>query len=123
MQGFSLDPQGATPDAVADDACLVLEGTAGPSLVLGCCHSGLANSLACARERLGVTRVHTVLGGLHLYQAGPDALDETARALTDFGVQRLIAGHCTGQERVDALASRLSGVEVRHLAAGQAWDR
>lgn len=121
VRGFSLDREGAEPDATPDDAFLVLETTAGPVAILGCCHSGLANSLSCARERLGVTSFHAVLGGLHLFKADDAALAETAGVLTEFGVTRLVAGHCSGPDRVAALRRLVPGCDVRDLTAGQVW--
>lgn len=118
VQGFSFDPQGRKPDAVPDDAFLVLDTDKGPVVILGCCHSGLANSLACAEERLGLRFFHTVLGGLHLFQAGPEALEDTACAITQYGVRHLVAGHCTGTDRVESLRSLLPGCRVDHLTAG-----
>ena len=121
VQGFSLHPDGTGPDTVPDDAFLVLDSQQGPVVILGCCHSGLANSLYCLRQRLGIERVHAVLGGLHLFKAGPEAVEETAKAIEDFSVQRLIAGHCTGTDRLAMLKARLAGREVLPLAAGQTW--
>lgn len=119
--GFSLNPDGTEPDPVPDDAFLVMDSRHGPVVILGCCHSGLANSLVCLRERLGIERVHAVLGGLHLFKAGPKAVEETARALEEFDVRRLIAGHCTGPDRLASLKERLREREVLPLAAGQRW--
>ena len=121
VQGFALDPAGTEPDSVPDDAFLVLESAHGPVVILGCCHSGLANSLACLRERLDISQVHAVLGGLHLFKAGPEALEETAQAVEEFGVRCLIAGHCTGAASLGLLRRRLPGREVLPLAAGQTW--
>lgn len=122
VQGFSLDPDGTRNDTVPDDAFLMLESSQGPVIVLGCCHSGLANSLDAVRERLGITRIHAVLGGLHLFKAYPEALEETALALEEFDVRRLIAGHCTGKDSLNHLRERLRTLEVLPLAAGQAWN-
>lgn len=121
VQGFSLDPAGTLPDSVPDDAFLMLDSENGPVVILGCCHSGLANSLACLRQRLGIAAVHAVLGGLHLFKAGPEALEETAQAVEEFGVRRLIAGHCTGAASLELLRRRLPKCEVLPLAAGQTW--
>lgn len=118
VQGFSFDSDGGRPDHVPDDAFLVLDGASGPVLILGCCHSGLANSLEAARERLGLERFYAVLGGLHLFNAGRAAVEETARALDGFGVELLAAGHCTGPERLPQLAALLPRTEVRPFCAG-----
>lgn len=121
VQGFSLDTQANEPDSVPDDAFLLLETARGPVVILGCCHSGLANSLHTLRQRTGLLQVHAVLGGLHLFKAGTAAIEETAQALEDFGVRELIAGHCTGAESAKALGSRLQSCQVHALAAGQTW--
>ncbi|MFW5734251.1 MAG: MBL fold metallo-hydrolase [Oceanidesulfovibrio sp.] len=67
--GFFCDEQGAAPHHVPDDACLVLHTPQGRVLVLGCCHSGLANTLAAADTATAHeadTGFACVLGGLHL---------------------------------------------------------
>ncbi|MHC1790345.1 MBL fold metallo-hydrolase [Solidesulfovibrio sp.] len=104
------DTAGHIPDAVPDDACLVIDGANGPLVLLGCCHAGLANTLAHLRQRLGLSRVHTVAGGLHLAGAPAWALEETARALTACGVQRILPGHCTGGAGVDFLRRQFPGM-------------
>ena len=91
------DTAGRETDTVPDDACLVIDGARGPLVLLGCCHSGLANTLHHLRARLGLTRVTTVVGGLHLATAPTSALRETRDALAAFDVQRVHAGHCTGE--------------------------
>lgn len=121
VQGFSLDTQAKEPDSVPDDAFLLLETSRGPVVILGCCHSGLANSLHTLRERTGLLQVHAVLGGLHLFKAEAVAIEETAQALESFGVRELIAGHCTGSNSAMALSSRLQSCRVHALAAGQTW--
>jgi len=118
---FSRDLAGTTPDPTPDDAFLVLETASGPVAVLGCCHSGLANSLACARQRLGIESFHAVLGGLHLFAAGETAVRETAEALREFRVERLVAGHCSGRDRVASLRGLVPDCEVHDLSAGQTW--
>lgn len=121
VRDFAYDPEGSKPDNVPDDAFLVMESAHGPVVILGCCHSGLANSLQAARERLGLASIHAVLGGLHLFQAGPEPIAETAAALREHGVRTLVAGHCTGPDRLQALRPQLADIDVHALAAGQIW--
>ena len=106
---FFLDTAGLVPDTVPDDACLVIAGEDGPAVLLGCCHSGLGNTLAQVRRRLGLTAVDTVIGGLHLGRAPESALAETRDALTAFGVRQLQAGHCTGAAALDWLDQNWRG--------------
>ncbi|MBG0776452.1 MAG: MBL fold metallo-hydrolase [Desulfovibrionaceae bacterium] len=116
VEGFHQDPEGAVADTVPDDGCLLAESPGGPVLVLGCCHSGLANTLAAVRARLGVDRLHAVVGGLHL-KGWPDivsaaVLDETLEALVEFGVERVCAGHCTGHGAARALLHRATAARA-----------
>jgi 7,8-dihydropterin-6-yl-methyl-4-(beta-D-ribofuranosyl)aminobenzene 5'-phosphate synthase len=103
------DTSGAIPDPVPDDACLVIEGSRGTVLLLGCCHSGLGNTLAHLRKRLGITAVEAVIGGLHLTGAPDWAVDETRAALATYGTRRLLAGHCTGPDALARLARDFPG--------------
>ena len=73
VSGFYEDPAGTRPDPVPDDAFLFLESAGIRTVVLGCCHAGLANSLEHLRAQLDVDRVDIVIGGLHLYRAGAPA--------------------------------------------------
>jgi len=103
------DTAGHTPDTVVDDACLLIHGPKGPVALLGCCHSGLANTLLHLRARLGVETVDAVIGGLHLGGASEAALAETRDVLLAFKVKRLFAGHCTGETGMAYLQKHLSG--------------
>ena len=109
IQGFFLDPQGQESDRIVDDALLVVTTTPEPTVILGCCHSGLANSLEHVRDTLGLHKIQTVIGGLHLGHDGEDAWEEVAGVLDRFGVERVHAGHCTGEEATRYLAGRLPG--------------
>ncbi|WP_300160242.1 MBL fold metallo-hydrolase [Solidesulfovibrio sp.] len=106
------DTSGHVPDDVPDDAFLVLDGAHGPLILLGCCHAGLANTLAHARQRLGLARIDAVAGGLHLGGASEKALAQTARALAEHGVKRLYPGHCTGRGGVAFLRDAFAGQTV-----------
>ena len=103
------DTAGQEPDDVPDDAFLVIDGRDGPFVLLGCCHAGLANTLAHARERLGLSRIEAVAGGLHLGGAETKVLGQAAKALETHGVQRLFPGHCTGREGVEYLRGAFRG--------------
>lgn len=108
-QHLFRDTAGQEPDAVPDDACLVIEGRKGPAVLLGCCHAGLANTLAHVRQVLGLDTIATVIGGLHLTGAPLQAMAETADALAAAGVSAVHPGHCTGQDALKALADRFPG--------------
>lgn len=105
--GFYLDAEKRRPDGVKDDACLVLLSAAGPVLILGCCHSGLANTLYQVRDLLGVKRIFSIIGGLHFLNAPESGLCETVHVLREFSVQRIYPCHCTGEKSINFLKEKL----------------
>lgn len=121
VENFFLDPEGNKPDPVRDDACLLLAGSHGPAVILGCCHSGLANTLEALSQRTGLTRFASVVGGLHLMNAPESAVRETAQTLAQFDVQQVYAGHCTGDDALEALQSLLPG-QVHPLGGGRVLE-
>ena len=121
VDGMCLDPEGRWPDGIPDDACLVFARGDRMGVILGCCHSGLANTLARVRHFFGDLKPAFVLGGLHLNGAPAAALDETARTLVEHGAERVFPGHCTGREASEFLRRELP-VPVAPLASGLVLD-
>ncbi len=118
IRNFYDDAACTVPDTVPDDAALVVHGERGPALVLGCCHSGLVNTLEEVRRQTGLDSLHTVIGGLHLAQGPHSAVDDTVEALRAFDVRRVFAGHCTGGDALTTLRRALSG-RCQDLGAGR----
>ncbi len=119
VDGFFLNLEGNKPDLVPDDSLLVIDDQGQITVVLGCCHAGLGNSLEQIKKDLGIQTVHTVVGGLHLFDADDQALEETAQVLKSFSVEHLFTGHCTGkaiarlQDRLDIpITQTLSGMVI-----------
>jgi 7,8-dihydropterin-6-yl-methyl-4-(beta-D-ribofuranosyl)aminobenzene 5'-phosphate synthase len=104
---FYLDAEGTVADPLWDDQAIWLRTPAGLVVCAGCSHAGLINTLDYAREVTGVTRLHAVLGGFHLLNAGEDRLRHTVDALRRLDPQMLAPGHCTGDGATAALASAL----------------
>lgn len=107
VDDFFFDDQRRRPDPVEDDACLVLLSAAGPVLILGCCHSGLANTLYQVRDLLGINRIFSIIGGLHLIHAPESGLHETIQVLKEFSVQQIYPCHCTGEKSTSFLKEQL----------------
>jgi 7,8-dihydropterin-6-yl-methyl-4-(beta-D-ribofuranosyl)aminobenzene 5'-phosphate synthase len=95
------------PDPFQDDQSMILEGVDGLALVLGCCHSGLINTMDYVRDRLPGKPIHAVIGGTHLGFAPPEQLHETISILRDLSVKRLGLSHCTGLQAGAYLAREL----------------
>ena len=96
------------PDALADDQAVAIKTEKGLVVVLGCAHRGMINTLLHARKITGEERIHTVVGGAHLFRAGPDQLDQTITALEKMDVAHIGVSHCTGMPAAICLQTRFS---------------
>lgn len=94
--GLYADPHGNLRDELIDDQSLIIKGERGLTLVLGCCHAGLINTIRAARELTGVQEVQAVIGGTHLGFSSTQQLDATVSALREFRVRKIYGTHCTG---------------------------
>jgi 7,8-dihydropterin-6-yl-methyl-4-(beta-D-ribofuranosyl)aminobenzene 5'-phosphate synthase len=111
---------GPQPDPIAEDASLLLETAAGPVLILGCAHGGVLNILDHLASRLGVSRLHAVLGGTHLMFFPPEKIQAVIQRLEACGVAQVGVSHCTGRDAAMRLALHF-GPRFSHAAAGSVF--
>ena len=108
-------------DDFAHEQTLVLEGESGLAVFSSCSHAGVVTILREVREAFPGKRVCAVIGGFHLYQTAPDEVRALAGLLRDSGVERIVTGHCTGQEAFDILRAEL-GDGVAQMRTGLVMD-
>jgi 7,8-dihydropterin-6-yl-methyl-4-(beta-D-ribofuranosyl)aminobenzene 5'-phosphate synthase len=94
--GLHGDDRGESVDTLPDDQSLFIVTGQGLVILLGCCHSGLVNTIEAARRLTGCDRVYGVIGGTHLGFCPDGQLTETVRALRSYGIRKICASHCTG---------------------------
>ena len=92
-------------DDILDDQSVVFETEKGLFVVLGCCHSGIINTLSYILEKLGRRQIHAVIGGTHLGPVSDEQREKSIAALKAFDIERLGVSHCTGQKTASRLAS------------------
>jgi 7,8-dihydropterin-6-yl-methyl-4-(beta-D-ribofuranosyl)aminobenzene 5'-phosphate synthase len=109
---------GPIPDPIAEDASLLLETTSGPVLLLGCAHGGVLNILDHIRERLGIRRLHAVLGGTHLMFFSSAQVRVVIEAFEHFDVALVGVSHCTGDGAAMQLAQHFDR-RFQRAAAGR----
>ena len=83
-------------DDLPDDLSLIVAGREGVTVIFGCGHSGVINTLIQVRRMIGDTPISMVVGGIHLIDATEDRIDRTVHDLKEFNIGRLALCHCTG---------------------------
>lgn len=100
---FFLDPEGDRPDMLDDDQALWIQTDGGLVIIVGCCHSGLLNTVEHIRRVSGIDKIRGIVGGLHLQHASVRRLEKTYRAILDWDVEFLVPCHCTGKKVVSGM--------------------
>ena len=95
----------------------VIEEDDGIVILSGCGHSGIINMVHAARKRFQNQRIKAVIGGFHLMygSSSEDFVHNTHEAtviadrLVQLGCEKIISGHCTGDQATAILKDRLEG--------------
>ena len=108
-------------DELLTDERFIAVNVRGKGLVVltACSRAGVVNVLTHARACLPGVKLHTVLGGLHLSGVNERIIPQTAKALHDFDLDVIAAGHCTGWRAMSALANEFGDKKLVPLAVGK----
>jgi 7,8-dihydropterin-6-yl-methyl-4-(beta-D-ribofuranosyl)aminobenzene 5'-phosphate synthase len=111
-------------DEVAEDQALVIDAPRGLVVLTGCGHAGIVNIVQYARTVVRTAPVLAAIGGFHLFNAKPAAIDWTASKLLGFQVAQVLAAHCTGIENTFLLRQRMgrSRQDVVVASVGATFD-
>lgn len=118
---FFLDAQKTSVDLIEDDQALWFETRGGVVIVLGCCHSGIVNTVDYIRQVSGIAEVRGIVGGLHLLNASSQRIEGTVQALQALKLEFLIPCHCTGEGAIAQLGEGLGVDVVRPACAGMTF--
>jgi 7,8-dihydropterin-6-yl-methyl-4-(beta-D-ribofuranosyl)aminobenzene 5'-phosphate synthase len=92
-------------DTLADDQALILDTDRGLTVLLGCSHRGVINTLNHVARLTARESISAILGGLHLGKASDSKLNKIMDHLRGFGLEKIGAGHCTGTRAFLALSN------------------
>jgi 7,8-dihydropterin-6-yl-methyl-4-(beta-D-ribofuranosyl)aminobenzene 5'-phosphate synthase len=92
-------------DTLADDLALILDTDKGLTVLLGCSHRGVINTLSHVVRLTAKKRINAILGGLHLGKASDSKLSIIMDHLGGFGLEKIGVGHCTGTRAFVALSN------------------
>lgn len=87
---------GYIKDNVIDDQSVVIETEKGLLVLLGCCHSGIINTLSYIVEKMGRRHIYAVIGGTHLAPVGEEQREKSIGVLKGFDIERIGICHCSG---------------------------
>ncbi|MGA7280086.1 MAG: MBL fold metallo-hydrolase [Desulfocapsaceae bacterium] len=104
-QYFFKENQDLHQDDFLDEQALIIQTPEGLVIVSGCAHRGIINTIRHAQRITGEERVHTVLGGTHLYPKEQSEVGKSISALMKLGVKNIGVSHCTGLPAAMQLAS------------------
>jgi 7,8-dihydropterin-6-yl-methyl-4-(beta-D-ribofuranosyl)aminobenzene 5'-phosphate synthase len=107
---FFKDPDCRIPDPLADDQAVFIETATGTVVILGCAHSGVINTLRHVRTLTGNRPIHSVIGGMHLVNAGAERIERTIEELRGLNLRRLAPCHCTGFSATVRLWNEFPGI-------------
>lgn len=107
---YRKEKAGLQPDLLPDDLALAVKTEPGLVVIMGCAHRGLINTIRYLQNLTGEERVHTVIGGTHLFFASAEQVKQTTRDLKSIGIQRLGTCHCTGPRATGYLAEEFGDI-------------
>ncbi len=109
QEGFYLDPSCDRPDPLLDDQSLFIKTERGISVILGCAHAGVMNTLRYIEGLTQAKSFHTLLGGTHLLRASDAQLEQTEVALQRYQFACIMPGHCTGEDVIERFSRTFNG--------------
>lgn len=83
-------------DMIIDEQMLLVKGSAGVYIFVGCSHAGIINCIKYAQKLCPNEKIAGVIGGMHLEGASDIRLQMTIQHFLDFDIQTVIPLHCTG---------------------------
>lgn len=103
---FFLDKDKNEADHIHDDMSLWIKTEKGLTLVCGCCHSGIINTIEQIKTLTNQEKIKTMIGGLHLVNSDQRRLDATTLYLNKQHIENIYPGHCTGDKAMALLQER-----------------
>jgi 7,8-dihydropterin-6-yl-methyl-4-(beta-D-ribofuranosyl)aminobenzene 5'-phosphate synthase len=109
------------PDPLSDDQALVVRTKQGLTVILGCAHSGLINTIKHVSDHLKGEQLHAIIGGTHLGFLTDDQLNNTISDLRHHDFPILGMSHCTGLKAASRLLQEFKN-ECFFATAGTSFN-
>ena len=119
---YNVEEGRIVPDEIRDDLSLAVKVKGkGLAVISGCSHAGIINIIDWSREIAAEPRVDLAIGGFHLIEASTQRIRETALALKELDVGKVVTGHCTGLAALCEF-SKVLGDRFEQLHVGTTID-
>lgn len=103
------------PDDFAHEQSLVIDTPKGLVIFNSCSHGGADNIITEVAATFPEKEICGYVGGLHLYKSSEAEIRALAKRIKATGIQRVVTGHCTGEEAFRILKEELGNtVEQMH---------
>ena len=83
-------------DMIVDEQMLLVKGSAGVYIFVGCSHAGIINCIKLAQKLFPNEKIAAVIGGMHLEGVADIRIQMTIQHFLDLDIQTVIPLHCTG---------------------------
>lgn len=103
---YLIDATGQRIDTIADDLAVIVSGSEGLIVFLGCAHRGIVNTLRQVQQVSDEEKIHAVIGGAHLIAESDDRIEKTMAVLDELQIQKIGLCHCTGPRAVARMIAR-----------------
>ncbi|RCX17902.1 7,8-dihydropterin-6-yl-methyl-4-(beta-D-ribofuranosyl)aminobenzene 5'-phosphate synthase [Anaerobacterium chartisolvens] len=87
---------GYEADMVTDEQFMIVNGSEGIFIFVGCSHPGVLNCVAYAKYLFPDTNICGLIGGMHIEKYNTDQLDEIVAGLKSAGIEKIAPMHCSG---------------------------
>jgi len=123
---FSLQENIMKVDNILDDKCLIFEYPDRMVLLIGCCHSGIMNTLDYLKKKINKPISH-IIGGFHLANASKKRIENTIEYLKNFQGQDqtlcLFPVHCSGENFVQEVnKANIPNIKAYNASVGTTFN-
>lgn len=109
------------PELFAHEQSLVFETEKGLVIFNSCSHGGADNIIREVQRQYNGAPIYAIIGGFHLYKTSPEEVEAFAKRVEATGIQKVITGHCTGDEAYPIL-QKVLGDKVSQMYSGAEYD-
>lgn len=105
------------PDDFAHEQSMVFDTPKGLVILNSCAHGGTDHIITEVAATFPDKEIYAFLGGMHLYKTSGEDVRALAERIRETGIQKVITGHCTGEEGFSILKKEL-GNRVEQMYCG-----